>query len=207
MIFGENLYKLEDGKRIEIPNHVANTTYIVQEYISQHHLLNEFSNSVNTIRIVTLLRPDGTVHIIGSYLRFGVGDSPIDNLSQGGIAVRIEAQSGTLASCALDRFGHQFSVHPTSGKAFENFTVPHWSGVVRLATEIQQKLNYQLLLGMDIAVTENGPILIEINSIYDNVDLEQVCGPILKNQETFELYKDYGLLINKKQKMIAYSKY
>lgn len=60
---------------------------IVQEGITQSKhlsLLNE--SSVNTIRIVTFLRKDGTVRICSTCVRMGLKGSKVDNASSGGLS-------------------------------------------------------------------------------------------------------------------------
>ncbi len=83
---------------------------------------------------------------------------------------------------------------------FEGFKIPFWNQVLQLATKVQKELPYSKLMGQDIAIGPSGPILIEINPDYDNVGLEQACGPILKDRRVQEEFKRYGLLINRFQK-------
>jgi hypothetical protein len=145
-------------------------------------------------------KKDGEVLVVGAYIRFGVGAAQVDNLSQGGLSVAVDKRTGRLASCGHDRRSHEYERHPTSQIEFEHHTVPYWSEVMKLAANVQRRLPYYRLLGMDIAVTSDGPVVIEINSDYDNVDLEQACGPILKDREVLTAFAEYGLLINGKQR-------
>ncbi|WP_101760240.1 sugar-transfer associated ATP-grasp domain-containing protein [Oceanicoccus sp. KOV_DT_Chl] len=173
---------------------------VVQEFLEQHQALAAFSSSVNTIRIVTMMTRSGDVIIIGARLRIGIGGALLDNTSQGGVAVKINMDDGTLVDVAHDNKGRSFYIHPTSNIAFEGFTVPCWQQVVALAEEVQRKLPYNKLLGQDIAVSKDGPVIIELNAEYDNVMFEQACGPLLKNKLVREEFSAYGLLINKYQK-------
>jgi len=52
------------------------------------------------------------------------------------------------------------------------------------------------MLGPDITLTCNGPILYEINATPDLSSTEQSCGPLLKNERILEEFKKYDLLIN-----------
>lgn len=194
---------LVNGKRKPINIKELDELHIVQEYIKQHESLEFFSPSVNTTRIVTIQRKDQSVHIIGAYTRFGVGSSLVDNLSRGGVAAKIDIEKGVLLGSAVDRYGKELTHHPTSNKQFDGFSIPYWEQLCELAVKTQKDLSFYKLLGMDIAVSDTGPVLIEINAIYDNVDLEQVCGPILKDEKTLEAYHEYDLLINKKQKKLS----
>lgn len=173
--------------------------YLVQEFVNQNSLLSEFSKATNTIRLVTLYTKSGDVLLLGAYLRIGTGDSLVDNLSKGGLAVRIDLDTGRLISDGLDRRGNVYAAHPQSGKVFRSFNLPYWNDIVLFGKSVQKELGYQKLLGMDIAICEDGPTLIEVNSIYDNVDLEQICGPILARKDVWEEYRRYGLLYNRNQ--------
>lgn len=57
--------------------------FIIQKVVKQHDVLSSIHNkSINTIRIITLVR-GGTVRILSSVLRMGVGKSRVDNASGG----------------------------------------------------------------------------------------------------------------------------
>lgn len=176
--------------------------YVVQECVNQHGTLNRLSMSVNTIRIVTMKSRDSDSLILGAYLRVGSGSSLVDNINQGGLAVKINMDSGVLDSIAYNKNGDAFRSHPVSLEVFDGLELPYWKEVLSLAKNIQNKMDYQKLLGMDIAITEVGPLLIEINSIYDNVGFEKVCGPILSNKLVWEEFKKYDLLFNKNQRSL-----
>lgn len=197
IILIKNSYKIkEDVEKLRFRS-------IVQSFIQQHTALNEFAKSVNTCRIVTMKKVDSSTFIIGAYIRFGIGNNLIDNVSQGGVSVCIDKASGKLAKTGYDKLSNKYTSHPTSSKMFENFKIPYWNDVVKLAYKVQNDLSFHKLMGMDIAVTENEPLLIEINAIYDNVALEQRCGPILSRPEVFHAYNNYNLLISNVQKKLA----
>ena len=169
---------------------------VVQEYLEQHPSLLRFSKSFNTMRVVTLLTKESEVLIIGALMRFGVGDAYIDNTSSGGIAVGIKLDNGELNSIAYDFDCKVYELHPTTKIAFAGFVIPYWTEVIDLAKTIQRHFTYYKLLGLDIGITPNGPVLIEINPSHDNVGLEQSYGPILKNERVLVEYLRYDLLVN-----------
>jgi glutathione synthase/RimK-type ligase-like ATP-grasp enzyme len=194
------LYVRKKGSRLPLKSWQLKYPSVVQEYIRQHEKLSQFSRSTNTVRIVTLLQKSGEVLIVGALIRFGVGDAFLDNTSQGGVSVGINVEDGSLKEIGQDSDCRQYRVHPTSLIEFKAFVIPKWSEVVALAKEVQTKLSYCKLLGQDIAVTDKGPMLIEINEAYDNVGLERAYGPILKNKKVWSAFKSYGLLVNEFQK-------
>ncbi|MBT8356520.1 MAG: hypothetical protein KJO61_02000 [Deltaproteobacteria bacterium] len=190
---GKDAFSL-DHIKLSIPS-------VVQEYFVQHSdVAKIYPNSVNTIRIVTLLTKEKDVIILGAYMRFGMNGLWIDNVSQGGISVGIDLKTGGLKRFAIDGHGKTYLQHPDSGVNFLNHKIPHWNRVITLAKKTQKAFWYYKLLGQDIAIGLNGPVIIEINSSHDNVGLELAFGPILKNETVKNEFAKYHLLVNKKQR-------
>lgn len=184
-------------KKILLSDFVLKEHSVIQKYIDQHQALSEISPSTNTIRIVTLLTKDHNVLIIGAVLRFGIGNSYVDNISIGGIAAGIDIKHGILKSTAYDSKGRIYETHPTSGVRFDYFQIPYWHEVLDLANKIQLSFPFYKLLGSDIAITKIGPVIIELNGAHDNVGLEQKCVPILTDKSVRAEFEKYDLLINK----------
>lgn len=198
-----SLKSLKGRSEIALESITTNEDLIAQEFVRQHTTLNKISESVNTVRIVTFLTDRQEVLIVGNYMRFGTGSSKIDNLSQGGICVAISGEHGCLKGPGYDRNSKIYHSHPTSNVFFDGFDIPLWKDVVELAVSTQKAFPFYRLLGLDIAITNDGPVIIEINSNYDNVDLEQACGPILTNPSILSAFSEHGLLFNNFQKRLA----
>ncbi|MCI5120394.1 MAG: hypothetical protein D3908_04210 [Candidatus Electrothrix sp. AUS4] len=180
-----------------------NIPAVLQKYITQHEELTAISPSTNTVRLATLLTKNNNVLIIGAKLRLGVGNSFVDNSSKGGISVGINTQLGALLTWGQDFNSLKYERHPTSQIKFKDFKIPMWQEVVALAEATQRHFSYFKLLGHDIAITSDGPVIIELNAIYDNVALELASGPILNNKSVLMAYYEYGLLINSKQRKLC----
>ncbi len=79
--------------------------YLIEEAIEQHSELNEINpHSVNSIRLITFLCPDGKVEILSGMLKASASRIPIDNFSLGGIAVGLDLTTGKLKSDGYVRF-------------------------------------------------------------------------------------------------------
>jgi len=179
-------------------------TAIVQVVIKQHKRMSAFSSSsVNTIRVMTLYTKKGSVLVLGALMRSGIGESYVDNWDAGGVAVGIENETGQLKKYGYNKEGIRYIEHPTSKVMFEGFIIPQWQCIVDLAVNIQKAFPWYRLLGMDIALRENGePILIEINSKPDFRILEQTCGPLLQVEKNLIAFGEYDLFVNKHQKAL-----
>lgn len=150
----------------------------VEDYIEQHETMRRISPSaVNTVRIITLLDRHGNVQILGSVFRISV-DCPIDNYSAGNLAAEIDARTGVVitggirkrASCDV-----YHDDHPVTGARIKGFQIPHWEEVIAMVQAAARIVPEVRSVGWDIAVTPDGPLLIEANSKW-NKDTWQIAA-------------------------------
>jgi hypothetical protein len=177
-------------------------TAILQEVIKQDKRMSAFSSSsVNTIRVLTMYTKNESTIILAAVMRCGVGESYIDNWSEGGIAVGIDLETGRLKKYGYDKKGIRYISHPTSKATFEDFLIPKWKKICEISVKIQQALPCYRILGMDIALQENGePILIEVNNQPAFLLMEQPCGPLLQVKQNLKAFGEYDLFYNRYQK-------
>ena len=153
--------------------------YIVQKLIRQHPDLNlVHDGSVNSVRIVSLLMPEG-VFILSSNLRMGVGESRIDNVTAGGISCGIKGD-GLLKEFATTYYtGERISAHP-QGLIFKGFKVPSYEKAIEMVKKAHPLIPHFRLVSWDIAIDESGePVLIEANMRKGGINLNQFNnGPL-----------------------------
>lgn len=165
---GEGVEKIDipedtEGKRRLYEALMSKGKSMCEEFIVQHHSLSEFSpDSVNTVRLVTIV-DEGKVNYMYSVLRMGIGGL-IDGASAGGIFGPVDVENGRICRHGWDLSGNTYDVHPVSKKEIEGFQVPNWDKVRKLAEEAAKRLDGVRMVGWDIAVTEDGALLIEGNS-------------------------------------------
>lgn len=138
---------------------------LMEEFVEQHHELQSLSpNSLNTIRIMTHLNEDNSVDILGAMLRMGI-TKKTDNFSTGGIAASIDISTGVVIrdAVSVDISQPPFSQHPVSNIKIKGFKIPYWKECIEMIEAAAVKYPYNRTVGWDIAVRENGPILIEGN--------------------------------------------
>ena len=135
-------------------------------------------DSLNTIRIMTLII-DGKVKVLPwCAFRMGIGKSKVDNASFGGIYCKIE-EDGTLSNFAYDALGNKFDKHPDGG-AFSKVKFDFMNKVKELVQKSAQRFPHFRLIGWDIAINEDDePIIIEANLTMSGMDvIETICGPL-----------------------------
>lgn len=144
---------------------------VVEEYVVQHPALSELSpSSVNTLRIVMIASEEKTVTPEGekvdipyAALRIGGGHSIIDNFHGGGMVAAVDLESGKLVTDAADMDGNVFPKHPVTGVPIKGFQIPYFVEAIEMVKAAQKETGIEGYLGWDIAITETGPVLIEIN--------------------------------------------
>lgn len=187
-------------KEILVSDWILKGRYIVQAVVEQHKDVSQISNqSLNTIRTLTMLGRDNSIMLVSASMRFGRGRSFIDNWSSGGLSVGVDCMSGKLMQYGYDKYGTRYTHHPDSGVKFDQTCIPFWKEVIQMSESIQQKCPFYRILGCDIAITESGPIVIEVNADPDFVYQEQTSGPLLLDKRVFEQFRELGLLFNKSQ--------
>jgi hypothetical protein len=196
---GQGVYRFSAD---EITNMVArdyhnlvSADYIFEETILQHDTMSVIHpHSVNTLRIDTFRDENGNILPISAYMRMGTGGHYADNASTGGCFAGIDLFSGMLKSPAMTlpkMGGRRFSEHPDSGVAFEHFRVPLFSQTVMLVCDAA-RIVPQRLVGWDVAVADDGPILIEGNPNYDTRVSELAFGGYRKNPVYRKVLAEYG---------------
>jgi len=155
---------------------------IAEEYIYQHHLINEiFSGCVNTLRIITYNKNGDFILIKGT---LKVGQNPnlnVDNVSKGGIGINLNLKTGVLGNGYTSyNYGlNEYKSHPISKYHFFGETIPYLEEVKDLAISAHRCFPMVKIVGWDIAITETGPIIVEGN-IYPNITGMQIHEPLRK---------------------------
>lgn len=169
--------------------------YLVQEFVEQDEELSRLSSSAS-IRLTTMLASNEEILFLNCDINTAINNSFISNWSAGGISIGVEPKTGLLKEVGYDKSGRTYLEHPTSKIRFAEYRIPKWEEVLKLATRIQKTFHYYKILGLDVTLSKDGPVLYEINSTPDVGASEQTNGPLLANVEIREEFKRYNLLIN-----------
>lgn len=138
---------------------------LMEEFVYQHEDMAKLApKSLNTVRVITQLKNDGTVDIIGSSIRMSI-DKNTDNLSTGGITAKVNVDDGTIATdgVSFDITKPDYIVHPVSGVKIKGFQIPYWPEILVMVKNAAAKYDDNKSIGWDVAIKPEGPILIEGN--------------------------------------------
>ena len=160
----------------ELFSELKSQKMILEEIIKQHEALSAFCpDTVNTIRVYTLLDIHNVVHILAASGRFGRTGKFIDNFSGGGCGVIIDTKTGIIISDGINKAHKRIQKHPDTGKTFKGFQYPCWEKL-RTTVKVLAKMVPQLRhVGWDIAINDKEEmILVEANSTPD-IDIQQMA--------------------------------
>ena len=136
---------------------------ILEEIVRQHPKMASLCpTSVNTCRIATLFG-DKQEGIVYAFLRIGNG-KVMDNVDCGGMAARIDLDTGKLLTVGADKQGNTFIKHPMTNTSIIGFQIPFWEEAKAMCLEAARKVPEMRFIAWDVAITEQGPTFIEGNS-------------------------------------------
>ena len=109
------------------------------------------------------LTPGDSVKI-ALFVGVSVG-SVVDNLGAGNLAAPIDIINGNVCGPGVysDIREKERDFHPVTGKKITGFKLPYWKEVMVLAKQAALHMPGNKSVGWDIAITEEGPDLIEGN--------------------------------------------
>lgn len=153
------------------------TDYVYEEYLVQHPDLAKLNpSSVNTVRIYTFVESDHQVSIWGMYLRVGNG-LELDSISQGGIGLSFDEKGRTCAPYfTKNPYVEVSSTHPLSHQPLFGIQFPYFEEMKKMACQSALLLPEVRVVGWDIAITPEGPCLVEGNDRGNHKAFQKMRG-------------------------------
>ncbi|MBO6158354.1 MAG: hypothetical protein J6P72_03705 [Firmicutes bacterium] len=147
--------------------------YVLEEEIRQHPKVSSiYPGSINTVRIVTILKDD-VAHVICAYFRIGNSGNAVDNFNHGGMVTPVDEETGIVKYPAMDKTKVVYEDHPVTGTHIQGFQFPDWDKARALVQHAAHEIPQMGYIGWDVAFSENGPLLVEGND-FTGHDLYQL---------------------------------
>lgn len=157
--------------------------YVFQRRLEQHAGMNIINpEAINTLRLVTINK-DGMPYVLSSLLRVGTQKTGcVDNWAAGGLAIGIE-DDGHLKEFGFYKptHGTKTSIHPDTGIVFKDFIIPEYQEARELVCKAHRCFYGIRAIGWDVAITKDGPMLIEGNDNFE-ISMQQACDRPLKKE-------------------------
>ena len=164
--------KLFDGQVKRLSEILGVKPLVFEEVIRQTEQLSALNaSSVNTVRFMTTLYPDGSARVIGCFFKIGRAGKCIDNAGSGGnVDACVDVQTGQVKyAVRFDgwRKVHEIEKHPDSGMQINGMVINNWDAIRDDVIGFQRAFPFIKAAGWDIAITDEGPVVIEVNDFWD----------------------------------------
>jgi len=199
---GLNIYSRIDGEFIDtfgksytaedIYETISSTpqydSFVIQERLESHPALVQLSGTkfLQTVRITTFVDANSLCHILHAFFKPIMRHNVTDNFKHGqsgNMQDEVSLDDGVLKSAVmLEPNGSGIktvSAHPKTGVSFEGFQLPLWVEACGLAKETALKFLPMRTIGWDVALTPNGPIILEGNNWWEPLNIHQCMDTIV----------------------------
>ena len=157
--------------REQVWQRLVKEDYIAESLLTQcDEMASLHPGSVHTVRALTIKGK-----LVSAVLRMGVGGAFVDNGCSGGIFAGLDVDTGIVTTQGADLKDHRFLLHPTTGVTIPGFHVPQWEQVRATVEQAVKLAPDAVIIGWDVAITADGPVLIEGNA-YPSVQIMQTAG-------------------------------
>lgn len=156
-----------DNYLLQINQLSQNHAYLVNNFLANEEYLNEINPfSINTIRAY-FFRVSDKLKLFRIFQRFGTMKSNyVDNISAGGIACEVDIETGVLSSAySIKNRSIRYDKHPDNNFQIEGYLTPNWKDKLRQIENMLKEVFFLDYGAFDIAVTNNGLKILEINSL------------------------------------------
>lgn len=183
-----------------LPHGLGPGMFLVESGIRQHPYASSIHpHCVNTIRVLTLKDPETGRHFVaGAAHRFGTQRTGcVDNFSFGGLSALVDIETGILSAAKSNPGFYQCNRHPRhcdSGAAIEGVSVPYWEQAKDWCLKVAAAIPGIVHVGWDVAITADGPVIVEGNARIANPNLIQAHRPLLTNPRVRRFYEFHHVL-------------
>lgn len=169
--------------------------YVYQEIIAQHPTMAELHpSSVNTLRIDTYRTDQGEVDIMSALTRIGASKSCVDNASSGGCFVGVNLEQGTLMPKGFMLPKQNPAIlecHPDTEMVFDGFEIPFFREAIMITRRAAEMIPVSVV-GWDVAISHDGPMLVEGNADHDVRMSEMAYGGYWRNPVFRRLIEEHA---------------
>lgn len=166
---------------------------LVQPCLVNHPDLSDLAiGALATIRLVTVQDMNNAPKAVAAAFRMPANaQSVVDNFHAGGIAAAVDIETGHLGPATdigllPDSAWHE--KHPITGAQIAGRQLPAWTQTKTLAVTAHAVFANRVAIGWDIAVTPQGPVIVEANGFPDLDIIQRTQGKPLANMEIGHLF-------------------
>lgn len=158
----------------ELDDDMRRDDYLVQTFVRPHPAMMAFGSgkALGTLRVLALHRAGATA-LLYALMRIPCGANVHDNFSagrSGNLIAAVDLASGRLRAAygrrdeGFDRLLMRYDRNPDTGRPLAGEPVPEWAAIRALVERAAAGFASLPVLGWDIALSEDGVVIIEANA-------------------------------------------
>ena len=162
-----------DGDTVPLPgfwdtlqDHHRTGGYLFQPFLQQHSdLVRRVGPVLATVRVVTLYTGDAA-ETYRAFWKVPVEDGVTDHPRAGNAAAAVDLETGRIGPVYSDATGKRqlLDTHPDTGATMDALHLPHWLQVCDLVAQASGLFHGLPLIGWDVAICPDGPVIMEANT-------------------------------------------
>jgi hypothetical protein len=203
---GNGTYLVPDGRRLNLDHLLTlllqrgrKADILVQKHLQNHTGIAALADqSLLTMRVITCLNENAEPEVTLAMLRLLTKLEPQwkKYAKDMEYANPVNLATGTLGRCTGDSVytSHlRYDRHPVTFENMLGKQVPYWRETQDLALAAHRAFNHRMTVGWDIAITPEGPVLLEGNTNYDVMFLQRVHDQPIGHSRLGELLNHHIL--------------
>lgn len=200
LVKGES-YRIEELYKLALSWLSEGSSYLIQSLVKPHEGLLSImpGGALGTVRIMTYLDGDEARAFL-PVLRIPANGNVTDNFSLGllgNLVAPIDLYSGEVGIAKFSKRRDwpdiiDTIIHPDTGELIAGKMLPFWNETVELVLDAQRKTRQLPTLGWDVAITDDGPLIVEANTLYAVELIEVAHGRGIRDElePVIALYKN-----------------
>jgi Sugar-transfer associated ATP-grasp len=143
---------------------VGENSYVLQRTLVNHADISRYASALATVRMINLVRDDG-VFCPQAIIKLPQGANIADAFwREGNLACDVDVETGEIRTVAeRNKFEVTYHEDHPDHPGLMGMKLPHWQRMLEInarAAQIFAPIRYQ---STDIAITEDGPVIVELN--------------------------------------------
>lgn len=172
----------------------ADQPYLFQQCLVPHGFFNGITDATPTIRSVNFI-PDGTLKVPYTLLKLPMQGNIADNFwRSGNILCDLDPQTGEIRSLVTMQEGRRTVIDalPGSDRRLVGERLPFWAELRELNERVALLHSANRYGSTDIALTDDGPVVVEVNTGCAFELMQIATGQGLLTDETRSLFQQCG---------------
>lgn len=170
-------------------------SYIIQECLTPHHFFEGITDATSTVRCLNLIN-EGGLRVPFTLLKLPMSGNIADNFwRSGNLLANISPETGEILSVTGNKDGVLFRTEslPGTSRQLVGQRLPHWDALRSLNEKVALLHAPNRYGSTDIALTDDGPVIVEVNNSCAFELIQIATGKGLLTDEILEFFRHCGV--------------